>query len=189
MIAIGASTGGTEALYEVLTGLSADAPGIVIVQHMPSGFTKSFAERLNQNCRIQVHEAQDGDRILPGRALLAPGGFHMEVVRFGASYEVRITDSPPVNRFRPSVDVLFNFCAKHIGKHVVCVILTGMGSDGANGMKTLFDHGAMTIAQDAATCVVFGMPKEAIATGGVKQILPLEEISASLDTRDDSFDF
>ena len=177
VVAIGASTGGTEALSEVLTSLPADAPGIVIVQHMPGGFTRSFAERLNRSCRIQVREAKDQDTIIPGLALLAPGGHQLKVYRAGASYRVQITDDPPVNRFKPSVDVLFSSCAQHVGKHTVGVILTGMGQDGAVGMKELFDSGAQTMAQDEKTCVVFGMPKEAIALGGVQEVVPLEKIA------------
>lgn len=182
VIAIGASTGGTEALCEVLAELPPDSPGIVIVQHMPGQFTNKFAERLNRICRIQVREAKHGDRILPGLALLAPGGFQMEACRRGASYEVQITDAPPVNRFKPSVDVLFDSCARHIGKHTVGVILTGMGKDGAAGMRALYDVGCHTIAQDEKTSVVFGMPKEAIATGGVHEIAPLGQIAASIVT-------
>lgn len=180
VIALGASTGGTEALYEVLTALPADAPGIVIAQHMPAGFTRSFAERLDKACRIRVREAEDRDRILPGQALLAPGGKHLKVRREGASYQVRLTDDEPVNRFRPSVDVLFKSCAEHLGKHTVAAILTGMGRDGADGIRALHDVGAHTIAQDERTCVVFGMPKEAIATGGVKDIRPLDQIASEL---------
>jgi two-component system chemotaxis response regulator CheB len=182
VIAIGASTGGTEALHEVLTQLPADTPGIVIVQHMPEAFTRRFAERLDAACRIRVRQAEDGDRILPGQALIAPGGRHLEVRREGASYLVCVTDDPPVNRFRPSVDVLFHSCAKHFGKHTIAAVLTGMGCDGAAGTRALFDAGAHTIAQDKRSCVVFGMPKEAIATGGVQQICPLEGIAAALLT-------
>ena len=178
--AVAEGISGTEALYDVLTGFPADAPGIVIVQHMPGTFTKSFAGRLDQACRIQVREAECGDRILPGLALLAPGGRHMEVTRAGARYEVRLTDETPVNRFRPSVDVLFNSCARHIGKHSIAAILTGMGRDGAHGMRQLHDAGAMTIAQDEKSCVVFGMPKEAIAAGGVREVLPLDKIAGRI---------
>ena len=180
VIALGASTGGTEALYEVMTALPADSPGIVVVQHMPPGFTRSFADRLDHACRIRVREAEHGDRILPGLALLAPGGRHLEVKREGASYQVRLSDKPPVNRFRPSVDVLFNSCAEHLGKHTVAAILTGMGNDGAKGMRALYETGSYTIAQDEKTCVVFGMPKEAIAAGGVRSILPLESIAREI---------
>jgi len=180
LIAIGASTGGTEALRHVLMPLPASTPGIVIVQHMPPGFTKSFANRLNSHCTIGVKEAEDGDSVLPGHALLAPGGYHMALVRSGTQVSVRVFDSEPVNLHRPSVDVLFNSCASLMGKNVTGVILTGMGDDGANGMKKMKDAGARTIAQDEASCVVFGMPKEAIARGGVDHILSLEDIPAKL---------
>lgn len=180
VIAFGASTGGTEALYDVLTRLPADSPGIVIVQHMPPGFTKSFAQRLDRSCKIRVSEAKDGDRILPGHALIAPGDHHMEVLRSGAQYCVKVFDAPPVNRFRPSVDVLFNSCARYLGSNVTGVILTGMGYDGAKGMLAMRQAGAHTIAQDEESCVVFGMPKEAIAAGGVAQIMPLDSIAGRL---------
>lgn len=176
VIAIGASTGGTEALYALLTALPADAPGIVIVQHMPPGFTSSFAQRLNAACAIRVAEARDRDRILPGHALIAPGDYHMKVVRDGANFVVRVGKAPPVNRFRPSVDVLFHSCAAQLGHNCVGVILTGMGYDGAAGMLAMREAGCYTIAQDEASCVVFGMPKEAIARGGVREVVPLERI-------------
>ena len=180
IIVIGASTGGTEAIREVLMGLPADTPGIVVVQHMPPGFTASFANRLNSLCRIQVREAQDGDRVLPGHALIAPGSFHTSLTRSGAEYKVRVASDPPVNRHRPSVDVLFDSCAEHAGRNAVAAILTGMGDDGARGMRRMRDAGAHTIAQDEATCVVFGMPKEAIAHGGAEQVLPLPQIAQAL---------
>jgi two-component system chemotaxis response regulator CheB len=180
LIAIGASTGGTEAIKEVLTALPADTPGIVIVQHMPPGFTASFAQRMDSLCAIRVREAKDGDRVLPGHALIAPGNFHMALVRSGAEYSVRVFMSDPVNRHRPSVDVLFDSCAEQAGKNVVAAILTGMGDDGARGMRRMRDNGARTIAQDEATCVVFGMPKEAIAHGGAEQTLPLPRIASEL---------
>lgn len=180
VIAIGASTGGTEALREVLQVLPADSPGIVVVQHMPESFTRSFAERLDSLCQIRVKEAEDGDRILPGHALIARGNRHMEVRRSGAIYSVRLVDSPPVNRHRPSVDVLFESCARYLGANAVGVILTGMGNDGARGMKAMHDAGAFTLAQDEATCVVFGMPREAIAAGGVDEILPLGRIAPGM---------
>jgi two-component system chemotaxis response regulator CheB len=176
VIAIGASTGGTEALYSVLTALPADSPGIVIVQHMPPGFTSSFAQRLDSACHIRVTEARDGDRILPGHALIAPGDFHMKVVRNGANYLVRVGKAPPVNRFRPSVDVLFRSVATNIGTNAVGVILTGMGCDGAAGMLEMHQAGCATIAQDQASCVVFGMPKEAILRGGVQEVVSLERM-------------
>ena len=180
IIAIGASTGGTEAIREVLTALPADTPGIVIVQHMPPGFTASFAGRLDSLCAIRVKEAQDGDRVLPGHALLAPGSLHMELKRSGADFSVRVFSAPPVNHHRPSVDVLFDSCAAQAGKNITAAILTGMGDDGARGMKRMREAGAKTIAQDEATCVVFGMPREAIERGGAEQILPLNRIAGEL---------
>lgn len=183
VVAIGASTGGTEALVSILTAMPAHAPGTVIVQHMPPGFTSSFARRLDSLCNIHVSEARDGDRILPGHALIAPGDFHMKVVRDGANYLVRVGKAPPVNRFRPSVDVLFRSCASHLGANCVGVMLTGMGCDGAAGMLEMHKAGAYTIAQNEATCVVFGMPKEAIARGGVREIAPLERIPQQILAR------
>lgn len=180
VLAIGASTGGTEALYEILTALPADSPGVVIVQHMPAGFTRSFAQRLDNACQIRVKEARDGDSVLPGHALLAPGDLHMRVYRSGAQYKVRVQSGPAVNRFRPSVDVLFHSCANHLGANAVGVILTGMGNDGAKGLAAMREVGAHTIAQDEATCVVFGMPKEAIAAGGVVSTLPLHKIAGAM---------
>jgi two-component system chemotaxis response regulator CheB len=176
VIAMGASTGGTEALREVLEPLPADTPGIVIVQHMPEKFTRSFAGRLDSLCRIRVKEAEDGDRILPGHALLAPGNYHMEVIRSGAEYRVRVLSGEPVNRHRPSVDVLFHSCARHLGANAVGVILTGMGADGARGLLEMRQAGARTIAQDEASSVVFGMPKEAIALGAAQEIASLATI-------------
>jgi len=176
VIAVGASTGGTEALREFLEPLPADAPGIVIVQHMPEKFTRSFADRLNSLCRVRVKEAEDGDRILPGHVLLAPGNYHMEVLRSGAEYRVRVFTADPVNRHRPSVDVLFHSCARYLGSNVVGVILTGMGADGARGLLAMRQAGASTIAQDEASCVVFGMPREAIELGAAQEILPLNQI-------------
>jgi len=180
VIAIGASTGGTQALYDVLTALPPDSPGVVIVQHMPAGFTASFANRLDGACQIRVREARDGDRILDGHALLAPGGLHMSVVRSGANYSVKVGMGEPVNRHRPSVDVLFQSCARYLGRNAVAAILTGMGNDGARGMLEMRQAGASTIAQDEATCVVFGMPREAISLGGVMETLPLEAIADRL---------
>jgi two-component system chemotaxis response regulator CheB len=179
-MAIGASTGGTQAIAQVLTALPADAPGIVMVQHMPSKFTQSFAQRLNSLCRIRVKEAQDGDRIVPGQALLAPGDFHMAVVRDGAHCAVRVYEAPPVNRFRPSVDVLFHSCAQELGASCVGAILTGMGCDGARGLLALRQAGGYTIAQDEATSVVFGMPREAIALNAAEAVLPLPAIAGAL---------
>ena len=177
VIAIGGSTGGTEALLEVLSAFPPDSPGVVAVIHMPEGFTKSYAARLDRHCQIRVKEAEDGDRILPGHALLAAGNFHMEAVRSGATYSVRVFSAPPVSRHRPSVDVLFRSCAKHIGANAVGAILTGMGNDGAAGMLEMHKSRATTFAQDEATCVVFGMPKEAIHAGGVDEVLPLQRIA------------
>ncbi len=180
VVAIGSSTGGTEALKEVLTPLPADFPGIVIVQHMPEAFTKQFAARLDGLCRISINEAKDGDRILPGHALLAPGGHHMAVVRRGMEYAVHVYAGERVNRHMPSVDVLFSSCARQLGKNALGVILTGMGADGAAGMLEMKQAGCFNIAQDQASCVVFGMPNEAIRKGGVDQILPLDRIPGSL---------
>ncbi len=180
VIAIGGSTGGTEALREVLMTLPPDSPGIVMVLHMPPGFTRTYAERLDSLCAVRVKEACDGDRVLPGHALLAPGNFHMALRRSGAEYSVSVTSGPPVNLHRPAVDVLFDSCAEHAGRNVVGAILTGMGADGARGLKHMRDAGARTIAQDEASCVVFGMPKEAIALGGVEMVLPLHKIGPEL---------
>jgi two-component system, chemotaxis family, protein-glutamate methylesterase/glutaminase len=180
VIAIGASTGGTEALCEVLSALPADGPGVVVVQHMPANFTKAFAKRLDGICAVRVKEAESGDRVLRGHVLLAPGNYHMEVVRSGAIYSVRLNQGPPVNQFRPSVDVLFYSCAKHLGPHCTAAILTGMGKDGAHGMLALKNVGARTIAQNEQTCVVFGMPREAIALGAAQKIVPLQQISVEL---------
>ena len=179
VMVVGASTGGTEALSDFLGELPPDSPGVVIVQHMPARFTKHFAERMDKHCSIRVKEAVDGDRVLAGHALIAPGDHHMRLVRSGASYVVQIDQGPPVNRHRPSVDVLFQSAAEQLGHNAIGVILTGMGNDGARGMKAMRDAGAHTIAQDEATCVVFGMPKEAIAAGGAVEVLPLSDIAAS----------
>lgn len=177
---VGASTGGTEALAEFLTGLPMNAPGVVVVQHMPEQFTRTFAERLDSLCRISVKEAETNDVVSPGCALIAPGGKHTLVKRSGARYYVEVRDGPLVSRHRPSVDVLFRSAARYVGHNAVAVILTGMGDDGAAGMKELHDTGASTIAQDEATCVVFGMPKEAIRLGGVDQTLPLGQIASAV---------
>lgn len=177
IVAIGTSTGGTIALEEVLTKLPRDkTPGIVIVQHMPEKFTETFAKRLDSICEISVREAKDGDRVVRGLALIAPGNRHMTVKRSGAQYYVEITDGPLVNRHRPSVDVLFRSVARHVGKNSKGIIMTGMGDDGASGLLEMKDAGADTIAQNEETSVVFGMPKEAIKRGGVNHILPLTEI-------------
>jgi two-component system chemotaxis response regulator CheB len=180
VVAVGASTGGTEALKEMLMPLPADFPGIVIVQHMPETFTRQFAERLNSLCRIRVKEAQDGDRILPGHALLAPGGHQMTAVRKGAEFAVHVYRGERVNRHLPSVDVLFSSVARSMGKNSLGVLLTGMGADGARGMLEMKQSGAFNIAQDEASCVVFGMPREAIALGAADLVLPLGEIPDAL---------
>lgn len=180
IIAIGTSTGGTQALEQVLTCLPRVSPGIAIVQHMPEKFTAAFASRLNSLCQIEVREAKHGDRLLPGLALIAPGGKHMMLKRSGAYYYMEVIDGPLVNRHRPSVDVLFRSAAKCAGANVLGVIMTGMGDDGARGLKEMRDAGASTIAQDEATCVVFGMPKEAIRMGGAQRVLPLNEVPRSL---------
>jgi len=180
VVAVGASTGGTEALKELLMPLPADFPGIVIVQHMPETFTSQFAKRLDSLCKIRVQEAQDGDRILPGHALLAPGGHHMQVVRKGMEYSVHVYRGERVNLHMPSVDVLFSSCARSLGRNVVGVMLTGMGADGARGMFEMKQAEAFNIAQDESTSVVFGMPREAIRIGAVDQVLPLGKIPSSL---------
>jgi two-component system chemotaxis response regulator CheB len=180
IIAIGASTGGVQALTCVLSSMPADSPGTLVVQHMPAQFTRSFAERLNETCAVQVKEAADGDHIIPGRVLIAPGGYHMVLQRSGASYYVAIKDGPAVCHQKPSVEVLFNSVAKYAGANAVGAILTGMGNDGAKGLLALKEAGAHTIAQDEATCVVFGMPREAIRLNAAEAIIPLEKISAAL---------
>ena len=177
LIIIGASTGGTEAIREVLQPLPPDSPGILIAQHMPAGFTQSFAQRLNGLCRIAVSEAVNGERILPGHAYIAPGGFHLSLARSGANYVAQVDLEPPVNRHRPSVDVLFDSAARHAGKNAIGVILTGMGRDGADGLLKMRQAGAYTLAQDEASCVVFGMPREAIANGAAVEVASLQEIS------------
>ena len=174
--AIGTSTGGTQALEFLLSALPRTCPGIVVVQHMPEKFTAAFAERLNGLCEIEVREAVTGDRILPGRALIAPGGRHMLVKRNGAQYAVEILSAPPVNRHCPSVDVLFRSAAKYGGRNARGVIMTGMGDDGARGLLEMRQAGAHTIAQDEESCVVFGMPKEAIKLGGAERVASLQEI-------------
>jgi two-component system chemotaxis response regulator CheB len=176
IVAIGTSTGGTQALDTVLRMLPKEVPGIVIVQHMPPQFTGTFAERLDTHCKIQVREARHGDRVEPGLALIAPGGKHMIVRRGPSHYYVDVVDGPPVNRHRPSVDVLFRSVAMCAGPSATGIIMTGMGDDGARGLKEMEETGAHTVAQDEKTCVVFGMPKVAIELGGVKQILPLDRI-------------
>ncbi|CAG9185318.1 protein-glutamate methylesterase/protein-glutamine glutaminase [Cupriavidus pampae] len=177
LIIVGASTGGTEAIKEFLMPLPPDCPAVMIVQHMPAGFTRSFAQRLNGLCRITVKEAEHGERVLPGYAYIAPGDSHLMLVRSGANYVAHLSQDPPVNRHRPSVDVLFDSAAEHGGKNVTGVILTGMGKDGAQGMLRMRDAGAYNLAQDEQSCIVFGMPKEAIATGGVHEVVPLHSMS------------
>lgn len=177
---IGASTGGTEALRVLLEAFPEDAPGTVIVQHMPEKFTRAFADRLNTLCRVRVKEAADGDSVLRGHVLIAPGNKHTLLKRSGARYMVQVRDGPLVCRHRPSVDVLFRSAARYAGKNAVAALLTGMGDDGARGMSELHEAGAHTIAQDKGTCVVFGMPKEAIKRGGVDKVLPLQGIAAEI---------
>jgi two-component system chemotaxis response regulator CheB len=181
LVAIGTSTGGTQALEVVLTMLPRVSPGIVVVQHMPEKFTAAFAERLDGLCRSQVVEAKDGDRVLPGTVLIAPGGRHMSVRRDGAQYRVRVADGPAVNRHKPSVDVLFRSVAECAGSNALGIIMTGMGDDGARGLKLMHDAGARTVGQDEATCVVYGMPAEAVKHGGVDIELPLQMIPGVIE--------
>jgi len=180
IIAIGASTGGTEAIREVLSRLPADSPAVVITQHMPPGFTKNFAVRLDSLCKIHVKEAEHGERVLPGHAYIAPGGRHLVLAKSGANYVVEISDAEPVNRHRPSVDVLFASVAANAGANAIGVMLTGMGKDGAAAMLELRNKGAHTIAQDESSCVVFGMPREAIAIGAVDETIGLSHIAERL---------
>jgi len=180
LVAIGTSTGGTQALERVFVALPAVCPGILVVQHMPEKFTAMFAQRLNSLCRIEVREAGNGDRVLPGLALIAPGGKHMTLKKSGAHYTVQIMDGPPVNRHKPSVDVLFRSVASCAGKNAAGFILTGMGDDGARGLKAMHCAGSYTVAQDEQSCVVFGMPKEAIALDAVERVLPLGEIASEI---------
>jgi two-component system chemotaxis response regulator CheB len=183
VVAIGASTGGTEALRSLLKEMPPDAPGIAIVQHMPEVFTAAFARHLHEMCRIEVKEAATGDRICSVRALVAPGNHHLAVRRSGAHYVAEVLDGPPVSRHRPSVDVLFRSAAQAAGPNAVGVILTGMGDDGARGLLEMREAGAHTVAQDEASCVVFGMPKEAIAAGAACEVLPLQRIAAAVLVR------
>ncbi|HEY3293825.1 MAG TPA: chemotaxis response regulator protein-glutamate methylesterase [bacterium] len=182
IVAIGASTGGTEALKEVLTRYPANAPATVVVQHMPQAFTKAFAERLNGLCAVEVREAVSGDTLRPGLVLIAPGNMHMVLQRSGAVYSVAVKDGPRVHHQRPAVDVLFRSVARHAGPNAVGVILTGMGADGAEGMLEMKQAGARTLAQDEATCVVYGMPKEAVAVGAVERVAPLPRITDEILT-------
>lgn len=182
VISIGASTGGTEALREFLMALPHDVPGIVIVQHMPEKFTKSFADRLNELCNITVKEAENGDSVIRGRALIAPGNYHTLLKRSGARYYVEVKEGPLVNRHRPAVDVLFRSTARYAGSNAIGIIMTGMGDDGARGLLEMKEAGAKTIAQDEKSCVVFGMPKEAIKLDAVDKILPLNKIASYILT-------
>lgn len=180
ILAIAASTGGTEAIREVLTRLPGDIPGTVIVQHMPPLFTKTFANNLAAQCKFEVKEAADGDRVRPGLVLIAPGNFHMELTRSGAQYFVKLNQNPPLHGVRPAADPLFHSVAECAGKNVIGVILTGMGRDGAEGMKVMHDKGAYCIAQDEASSVVFGMPREAIALGAADLVLPLHKVADAI---------
>ncbi|WP_237388110.1 protein-glutamate methylesterase/protein-glutamine glutaminase [Xenorhabdus sp. Sc-CR9] len=180
LIAVGASTGGTEAIKNLLQPLPVTSPALMITQHMPPGFTRSFAERLNKLSQITVKEAEDGERVLPGHAYIAPGDCHMELCRSGANYQIMITNAPPVNRHRPSVDVLFRSVAKYAGRNAIGVILTGMGSDGAAGLLEMKQAGAYTLAQNEASCVVFGMPRAAIQLGAVDDVMDIRNISKAM---------
>jgi len=176
VVVVGASTGGTEAIRQLVAPLPPDAPGMVIVQHMPYHFTAAFARRLDDGCRVKIKEAVDGDPVLQGQVLIAPGNSHLLLRRSGIRYYVEVKDGPLVNRHRPSVDVLFRSAACSAGKNAIGVILTGMGDDGARGMREMKEAGAVTIAQDEASCIVYGMPKEAVSMGGVDRIVPLRGI-------------
>ena len=180
IIAIGASTGGTEALKDVITRMPVNSPGIMVVQHMPAGFTQAFSERLNGLSPMQVSEAKDGDSVIPGRVLIAPGDSHMKMRRSGARYYVEVKDGPLVLRHKPSVEVLFTSVAKHAGANAIGVMLTGMGGDGATGMLAMKKAGSFNIAQDEKSCVVFGMPKEAISAGGVDKVVPLKKVPETI---------
>lgn len=180
IIAIGASTGGTEAIKDVLMQLPSAVPGIVMTQHMPPGFTRTFAERLNKLTRLRVSEAKGGERILPGHAYLAPGGFHLLVTRSGADYVIKLSDADPVHRHRPAVDVMMESVANAGGKNVIGVLLTGMGKDGAKGMLDIRNHGGYTFAQDEKSCVVYGMPKEAVSIGGVDEVIELSDMGTAI---------
>ena len=180
IIAIGASTGGTEAIREVLTHLPADCPAIVITQHMPPGFTTSFAARLDSLCQMTVKEAVHGERLLPGHAYIAPGGKHFSISRSGANYVAVVDDAPPVNRHKPSVEVLFKSVAASAGRNAYGLMLTGMGADGASAMREMRDAGSYNLVQDEASCIVFGMPREAIAHGAADEVLPLTQLAPAL---------
>ncbi|MFZ2650180.1 MAG: chemotaxis response regulator protein-glutamate methylesterase [Burkholderiaceae bacterium] len=180
IVFIGASTGGTEATKEVLSQLPADSPALMITQHMPPGFTRSYAARLDGLCKIRVAEACDGERILPGHAYIAPGGLHLAVQRSGTNYVARVYEGEPVNRHKPSVEVLFKSAARCVGRNALAIMLTGMGADGAAAMREMRDAGSFNLVQDEASCVVFGMPREAIAAGAAHEVLPLERIAPRL---------
>ncbi|MBL8317271.1 MAG: chemotaxis response regulator protein-glutamate methylesterase [Burkholderiaceae bacterium] len=180
LVFIGASTGGTEATKEVLVEFPADMPAVLITQHMPPGFTTSYAKRLDSLCQLRVKEAVDGERVLPGHAYLAPGGLHLSVERSGANYLARVRDGAPVNRHKPSVEVLFGSAAQVVGPNAVGIMLTGMGADGAQAMRAMRDAGSYNVCQDEASCVVFGMPREAIARGAAHEVLPLGRIAAAV---------
>ena len=179
-VVLGSSTGGTQAIESVLLALPADAPGIAIVQHMPEKFTAMYAQRLDGLCAMNVREARDGDRLERGVVLIAPGGRHMQLRKAGGQYFAVVLDGPPVNRHKPSVDVLFRSAAECAGRDALAIILTGMGDDGARGMKALHDRGARTIAQNEETCVVFGMPREAIALGGIDEVMPIQHVARAI---------
>jgi two-component system chemotaxis response regulator CheB len=183
IVFVGASTGGTEATKQVLVQLPADAPAVLITQHMPPGFTRSYATRLDGLCRMAVKEASDGERVLPGHAYIAPGGLHLSVERCGAHYVTRVRDGEPVNRHKPSVEVLFESAARVVGPNALGVMLTGMGADGAGAMRQMRDAGSWNVAQDESSCVVFGMPRAAVAAGAVHEVLPLSAIAARLIER------
>lgn len=180
IIAIGASTGGTEAIKELLMQFPSAMPGVVMTQHMPAGFTRTYAERLNKSTRLHVVEAKGGERILPGHAYLAPGGYHLVIARSGADYVLKLSDAEPLHRHRPAVDVMMESVAKVGGKNVIGVLLTGMGKDGAKGMLDIRQNGGYTFAQDEASCVVYGMPKEAVAVGGVDQTVELSKMGDAI---------
>ncbi len=188
IIAIGASTGGTEAIKEVLMRLPPDTPGVVIAQHIPKAFSGPFAKRMNDCCQVTVYEAEDGQQVLAGHAYIAPGDKHLMVVRDGARYVCRLDDGVPVNRHKPSVDVLFRSVAQNAGRNAIGAILTGMGKDGARGLKEMLDAGSRTIAQDEATSVVWGMPGEAVALGAAQYVLPLENVAAKILALADAMD-
>jgi two-component system, chemotaxis family, protein-glutamate methylesterase/glutaminase len=188
IIAIGASTGGTEAIKEVLMRLPPDTPGVVIAQHIPKAFSGPFAKRMNDCCQVTVYEAQDGQQVLAGHAYIAPGDKHLMVVRDGARYVCRLDDGVPVNRHKPSVDVLFRSVAQNAGRNAIGAILTGMGKDGARGLKEMLDAGSRTIAQDEATSVVWGMPGEAVSLGAAQYVLPLENVAGKILSLADAMD-